>query len=178
LLPHAPSPFAFPPPGNALNPDDAAWFRVQVREQADSGAAQALRFYVQNRQGNSWVEPELELRDSTGGTVVDELDGNPLDDPDSNTSPNGSPMRTIDGRTSQNDHVLMRVQRADMNSPLDVLAGWRTNLILLGGVSIGPTPSALVCVDETKFAGPRPPLRLLTHDRIGEDVIRLTYVPG
>jgi hypothetical protein len=28
------------------------------------------------------------------------------------------------------------------------------------------------------FAGPRPPLRLRTHDRIGEDVIRLTYVPA
>ncbi|MCW5711422.1 dihydrofolate reductase family protein [Shinella sp.] len=28
------------------------------------------------------------------------------------------------------------------------------------------------------FAGPRPPLRLLTHERIGEDVIRLTYVPA
>jgi len=28
------------------------------------------------------------------------------------------------------------------------------------------------------FAGPRPPLRLMSHDRIGEDVIRLTYVPA
>ena len=28
------------------------------------------------------------------------------------------------------------------------------------------------------FAGPRPPLRLMTHDRIGADVIRLTYVPA
>lgn len=28
------------------------------------------------------------------------------------------------------------------------------------------------------FAGPRPPLRLLAHDRIGEDVIRLAYVPA
>ena len=28
------------------------------------------------------------------------------------------------------------------------------------------------------FAGPRPPLRLVAHDQIGEDVIRLTYVPG
>ena len=27
------------------------------------------------------------------------------------------------------------------------------------------------------FAGPRPPLRLVTSDRIGEDVMRLTYVP-
>ena len=28
------------------------------------------------------------------------------------------------------------------------------------------------------FAGPRPRLRLVTNDRIGEDVIRLTYVPA
>jgi len=28
------------------------------------------------------------------------------------------------------------------------------------------------------FAGPRPRLRLVASDRIGEDVIRLTYVPA
>lgn len=28
------------------------------------------------------------------------------------------------------------------------------------------------------FAGPRPPLRLATHDRIAEDVLRLVYVPA
>ena len=28
------------------------------------------------------------------------------------------------------------------------------------------------------FAGPRPPLRLVSADRLGEDVIRLTYVPA
>jgi len=28
------------------------------------------------------------------------------------------------------------------------------------------------------FAGPRPPLRLVANDRIGEQVIRLTYVPA
>jgi dihydrofolate reductase len=27
------------------------------------------------------------------------------------------------------------------------------------------------------FAAPRPPLRLVAHDRIGEDVVRLVYVP-
>jgi dihydrofolate reductase len=27
------------------------------------------------------------------------------------------------------------------------------------------------------FAGPRPPLRLVSHERIAEDVLRLTYVP-
>jgi dihydrofolate reductase len=28
------------------------------------------------------------------------------------------------------------------------------------------------------FAGPRPPLRLVSSDRVGENVIRLTYVPA
>ncbi len=28
------------------------------------------------------------------------------------------------------------------------------------------------------FAGPRPPLHLVADERIGEDVIRLTYVPA
>lgn len=28
------------------------------------------------------------------------------------------------------------------------------------------------------FAGPRPPLRLVSTDRVGEDIIRLTYVPA
>jgi dihydrofolate reductase len=28
------------------------------------------------------------------------------------------------------------------------------------------------------FAGPRPPLRLVAHDGMGEDVVRLTYVPA
>ncbi len=28
------------------------------------------------------------------------------------------------------------------------------------------------------FAGPRPPLRLVAHERIGEDVVRLVYVPA
>ena len=28
------------------------------------------------------------------------------------------------------------------------------------------------------FAGPRPPLRLVAHDRIGDDIVRLAYVPA
>lgn len=31
---------------------------------------------------------------------------------------------------------------------------------------------------EIEVAGPRPPLRLASHDRIGEDVLRLSYVPA
>ena len=28
------------------------------------------------------------------------------------------------------------------------------------------------------FAGPRPPLRLIAHDEVGDGVLRLTYVPA
>jgi hypothetical protein len=31
---------------------------------------------------------------------------------------------------------------------------------------------------EPFFAGPQPPLRLVASDLIGEDVVRLTYVPA
>jgi hypothetical protein len=33
-------------------------------------------------------------------------------------------------------------------------------------------------LDGYVFAGPRPPLRLVTGDRIAGDVMRLTYVPA
>jgi hypothetical protein len=39
------------------------------------------------------------------------------------------------------------------------------------------TPSYLGC-GKAFFSGPRPPLRLVTSDLVGEDVIRLTYVPA
>ncbi len=32
--------------------------------------------------------------------------------------------------------------------------------------------------DKPFFAGPRPPLRLVSSDRMDDDVIRLTYVPA
>ena len=41
-----------------------------------------------------------------------------------------------------------------------------------------PDNSLSACRGKPYFAGPRPPLRLMTNDRIGEDVIRLTYVPA
>jgi dihydrofolate reductase len=64
--------------------------------------------------------------------------------------------------------------------------------IQVGGPDLARSLSDLGLIDEYRlylhpvvlgrgkpfFAGPRPPLRLVASDRIGEDVIRLTYVPA
>ncbi|HEX7880215.1 MAG TPA: dihydrofolate reductase family protein [Candidatus Eisenbacteria bacterium] len=64
--------------------------------------------------------------------------------------------------------------------------------IEVAGPNLAKTLTALGLIDEYRiylhpvvlgrgapyFAGPRPPLRLVAHDRIDEDVIRLTYEPA
>jgi dihydrofolate reductase len=64
--------------------------------------------------------------------------------------------------------------------------------IEVGGPELAQSLTELGLVDEYRlyfhpgvlgggkpfFAGPRPPLRLVASERIGEDVIRLTYVPA
>jgi riboflavin biosynthesis pyrimidine reductase len=62
----------------------------------------------------------------------------------------------------------------------------------VGGPSLARSLTALGLIDEYRlyyrpfvlgrgtpfFAAPPPPLRLVAHDRIGEDAVRLTYVPA
>lgn len=64
--------------------------------------------------------------------------------------------------------------------------------IHVGGPALAQSLTALGLIDEYRlylhpvvlgqgapfFAGPRPPLRLVAHDRIGAEAIRLTYVPA
>jgi len=57
------------------------------------------------------------------------------------------------------------------------LAGSLTNLGLIDEYRLYLHPVVLGR-GKPFFAGPRPPLRLVASDRIGEDVIRLTYVPA
>ena len=76
-----------------------------------------------------------------------------------------------------------------------VIRGLKAELdgeIEVGGPDLARSLTDLCLVDEYRlylhpvvlgrgkpfFAGPRPPLRLVASDRIGEDVIRLTYVPA
>jgi len=57
------------------------------------------------------------------------------------------------------------------------LAGSLTNLGLIDEYRLYLHPVVLGR-GKPFFAGPRPPLRLVSSDLIGEDVIRLTYVPA
>ena len=79
----------------------------------------------------------------------------------------------------------------DLADAIRVLKAQRGGEIEVAGPGLAQSLTELGLIDEYRiylhpvvlgkgkpyFAGPRPPLRLMTHDRI-EDVIRLTYVPA
>ncbi len=80
----------------------------------------------------------------------------------------------------------------DLETAIRALKAERDGEIEVAGPDLAGSLTALGLIDEYRiylhpvvlghgtpyFAGPRPPLRLATHDRIGEDVIRLCYVPA
>lgn len=80
----------------------------------------------------------------------------------------------------------------DVEAAIRKLKADRDGEIEVAGPGLGRSLTELGLIDEYRiylhpvvlghgtpyFAGPRPPLRLMTHDRIDEDVIRLTYVPA
>jgi dihydrofolate reductase len=76
--------------------------------------------------------------------------------------------------------AMVRKLKADLAGEIEVagpnLAGSLTDLGLIDEYRIYLHPIVLGR-GKPFFVGPRPPLRLATSDRIGEDVIRLTYVP-
>jgi dihydrofolate reductase len=80
----------------------------------------------------------------------------------------------------------------DLEGMIRKLKAERDGEIEVAGPTLAQSLTELSLIDEYRiylhpvvlgqgksyFAGPRPPLRLMAHDRIGEDVIRLTYVPA
>ena len=80
----------------------------------------------------------------------------------------------------------------DLERAIRALKAERDGEIEVAGPNLAQSLTALGLIDEYRiylhpvvlghgkpyFAGPRPPLRLIAHDRIGEDVIRLRYVPA
>ena len=80
----------------------------------------------------------------------------------------------------------------DLEGAIRALKAERDGEIEVAGPDLAGSLTELGLIDEYRiylhpvvlgrgtpyFAGPRPPLRLMAHDRIGEDVIRLTYVPA
>ncbi len=85
-----------------------------------------------------------------------------------------------------------RLVESDLEGEIRRLKTERDGEIEVAGPDLAKSLTELSLIDEYRiylhpvvlargkpyFAGPRPPLRLMAHDRIGEDVIRLSYVPA
>lgn len=85
-----------------------------------------------------------------------------------------------------------RLVEGDLESAIRKLKAEYDGEIEVAGPNLARSLTELGLIDEYRiylhpvvlghgtpyFAGPRPPLRLVTSDRIGEDVLRLTYVPA
>lgn len=81
---------------------------------------------------------------------------------------------------------------SDLEGAIRALKAERSGELEVAGPELAQSLTDLSLIDEYRiylhpvvlgggkpyFAGPRPPLRLVAHDRIGEDVIRLVYVPA
>jgi len=84
-----------------------------------------------------------------------------------------------------------RLVEGDLEGAIRALKAGRDGEIEIAGPDLARSLTGLGLIDEYRiylhpvvlgsgkpyFAGPRPPLRLIAADRIGEDVIRLQYVP-
>ena len=82
--------------------------------------------------------------------------------------------------------------RDDLEGAMRALKAERDGEIEVAGPNLAHSLTGLGLIDEYRiylhpvvvghgkryFAGPRPPLRLVSSDRMGEDVLRLTYVPA
>ena len=85
-----------------------------------------------------------------------------------------------------------RLVEGDLEGAIRKLKAEHDGEIEVAGTQLAQSLTELGLIDEYRiylhpvvlgqgtpyFAGPRPPLRLMTNDRIGDDVIRLTYVPA
>lgn len=85
-----------------------------------------------------------------------------------------------------------RIVEADLERAIRELKAERNGEIEVAGPDLARSLTELGLIDEYRiylhpvvlghgkpyFAGPRPPLRLMTYDRIDKDVLRLTYVPA
>jgi dihydrofolate reductase len=82
---------------------------------------------------------------------------------------------------SHDFEAVIRGLKAQLDGEIDVagpnLAASLTDLGLIDEYRLYLHPIVLGS-GQPFFAGPRPPLRLVASDRIGEKVIRLTYVPA
>lgn len=95
-------------------------------------------------------------------------------------------------RSSKSIGPNARLVEGDLEGAMRALKAERDGEIEVAGPVLAHSLTELGLIDEYRiylhpvvlghgtpyFAGPRPRLRLLSHDRIDEDVIRLIYVPA
>ena len=95
-------------------------------------------------------------------------------------------------RSSTSAGPNARLVEGDLERAIRELKAERDGEIEVAGPTLAQSLTELGLIDEYRiylhpvvlghgkpyFAGPRPRLRLVAHDRIGDDVIRLTYVPA
>ncbi|MFY9906517.1 MAG: dihydrofolate reductase family protein [Terriglobales bacterium] len=96
--------------------------------------------------------------------------------------PNATLVKADEDNNDDNDiATVIRGLKAKLAGEIEVagpdLAGSLTNLGLIDEYRLYLHPIVLGR-GKPFFTGPRPPLRLVASDRIGEEVIRLTYVPA
>ena len=103
-----------------------------------------------------------------------------------------SQPKWVVSRTSKSVGANARLVEDDLEGTIRELKAERAGEIEVAGPDLAQSLTALGLIDEYRiylhpvvlghgkpyFAGPRPRLRLMAHDRIGEDVIRLTYIPA
>ncbi|MBC7973370.1 MAG: hypothetical protein H7138_00170 [Myxococcales bacterium] len=147
VLPNAPQPFVFPVAGTALGTEDAAWFEVNLRDQADSGDKQRLRFHADNAAVAAWTAPKISVFDSTGTSALAAIDGNAVSATQLTTNPAGRSRVSRTSAATTNQRVLIKVARTNVNANLSIKAGWQTDLVLIG--AIAQSGATLVCDDET-----------------------------
>src|SRR6266568_1558115 len=104
----------------------------------------------------------------------------------------GGTSRNGSSRSLKSVGPNARLVEDDLEGAIRELKAERAGEIEVAGPDLAQSLTELGLIDEYRiylhpvvlghgkpyFAGPRPPLRLMTSDRIGEDVIRLTYVPA
>lgn len=96
----------------------------------------------------------------------------------SRTLPSVGPNATLVGDDLEGAiRQLMAEREGEIEVAGPALAHSLTELGLIDEYRIYLHP-VVVGQGKPYFAGPRPPLRLVGSDRMGEDVIRLTYVPA
>lgn len=128
-----------------LVPDDTAWFQIDITEQADSGAAQPLTFFVDGLTDTSKFD--LELIDKLNPTNTITL---------ANQSFSVSQSRfEVVGETATNISLFLRLARKDLTVGSSAVVGWQTPLTRMHGDDInvaGADVMRLVCLDETNGA--------------------------